>query len=89
MRIKALVKKFGFRELQGVCDNEGWRVPFFSEIKHLPSHWEHQSFWVADLPEKEEDRESHALLFDANSGGLVLANKNFMEHAVVVVEGKR
>jgi len=89
MRFKGLILKFGFRALEGVCREKGWRIPFLSEIGNVPSSWEHSQFWVADLPEKKEDSESHALLFDVKSQKLLLVNKNFMENVVVIVEENR
>jgi len=85
VKFKGLILKFGFRSLEGVCREKVWRIPFLEEIKGVPSAWEHSFFWVADLPEKVEDRESHAMAYDVDKKKLVLVNKNFMEHAVVIV----
>lgn len=51
--------------------------------------WSIVFFWVADLPEKMEDRESHALAYDVENRKLFLVNKSFMEHVIVVVEEKK
>ncbi len=89
MKFKGLILKFGFRALEGVCREKDWRIPFFEEVGDVPSAWEHDFFWVADVPEKSEDRESHALAYSVDEKKLLLVNKNFMEHAVVIVEKKK
>lgn len=86
MNFKGLILKFGFNTLETTCREKGWRIPFVAEVKSVPSSWEHDLFWVADLPEKQEDRQTHALAYDVKTKELVLLNKHFMEHAVVVVE---
>lgn len=86
MKFKSLVAEFGFVSLEELCKEKGWRIPTRAEIGSLPTKCEHRVFWVADLPQKEEDRKTHAMLFDCDRDALYLVNKNFIEHAVVVVE---
>jgi len=88
MKFKSLILKFGFVALEGVCDEKGWRIPSRDELRSVPSASEHKVVWVSDLPPKEEDRATHAMLFDMESGELALCNKNFMQHVVVIVEDK-
>lgn len=89
MKFKGLILKFGYRSLVATCEEKGWRIPFLEEIKSIPTALEYDLFWVADVPEKKEDRESHALVYDVKNKELVLVNKNFMEHAVVIVEKRK
>ena len=86
MQFKGLILKFGFGSLEALCKRKGWRVPLVSEIRNNPTACEHRCFWVADEPEKIEDRKTHAYLYCVDSKELILVNKNHMKHAVVIVE---
>ena len=45
----------------------------------------YDSFWISDLPENEADRDTHALMYDAETDKTYLVNKLFIESVVVVV----
>ena len=86
MKFKGLIRKFGYGLLSSTCEDKKWKIPFVSEIRKSPTSCEHKCFWVADVPEKEEDRETHACVYCVADDVLLLVNKNHMKHAVVIVK---
>ena len=80
---KVLVKKFSFRELQTVMKEKGWRLMYLREVKFYLGKIDHKEFWIADLPLKEEDIDSQAMLYDVESGKACMVNKNNIYPAVV------
>jgi len=86
MKFKSLILKFGLGELEGTCVQKGWRVPSSEELISVPGASEHREVWVSDLPPKEEDRETHGMLYDVDKGTFMLSHKNHKHHAVVIVE---
>lgn len=77
--MKHLILTFGFRHIQKLCEEKGWELPFAADLD--VEDIEYDEVWVQDLPEKEEDRETHAMLW--SKGKLYLCNKNFKQHVVV------
>lgn len=82
-KLKELVKKFSFRGLSEECVKQDWRLPTLEEVKRLGIN-KHQFCWVSDLPEKKEDRETHALMYDRFSDKTYLVNKSNLTTCAVV-----
>lgn len=80
---KSLVKTFGFRELKDTMEKKGWELPSLEEVKHCSHNMEHQECWISDLPQKKEDRETHALLYDKKLNKTFLVNKNNRYHVLI------
>ncbi len=83
METKNLVKKFSYRELVKESEKQGWTIPTLEELKHS-NKLEHKEVWVADMPIYKEDRETHAMMYDADADKLFLANKSFQYNVMVL-----
>ena len=82
MLYKNLVKKFSYRGLVEESEKQGWTIPTLEELK-LSNKLEHREVWVADIPMYERDRETHAMIYDADVDKLFLANKSFKYNVVI------
>ena len=84
MRLKSLVKKFGFNELIDVSKKEGWQIPTLEQLKSLPYDYEDNDVWV-DIQHQNDD---YGYVYNKKKHTVTLANKMFMEYAVVIVNDK-
>lgn len=82
IKLKPLFKIFGFNTLKAECAREGWVIPSSADLKGR-TDLEHKGSWVSDIPEKEEDRENHALYYLIDEDKTILVNKSFMETCIV------
>ena len=82
--LKSLVKSFGFTSLALLCKKKGWRIPTLEEIRKHKDQLEYDVCWVSDLPPKEEDKETHALLYNVKTDKVEVCSKNHRHSSVVV-----
>lgn len=82
LKLKPLFKKFGFSALVAECKKEGWSIPSIADLRGK-TNLEHNGSWVSDIPEKEEDRETHAMYYVIAEDKTILVNKSFMEPCIV------
>ena len=85
-KLKPLIKSFSFNEMQDECKIQGWRLPTLEEVRG--SDLEHNVIWISDLPDDEADKETHALIYNAEKDVVELANKMFRFNICVVVKPK-
>jgi hypothetical protein len=82
MSVKTLVRKFGFNQLVELCNEKNWSIPDADYVLANRKLFTDYGFvWVSD---KCSD-ELSAWLLDTHTGKLVMCNKNFMQHAIVIV----
>lgn len=84
--MKHLIKKFGFREIKLEIKEHDWKLPTIKELENMDI--EYENIWVADLPPKLEDRETHAIAYNVPTELAYLCNKNFMQNIIVLKKGK-
>ncbi len=93
-RLKPLLGTFGFNTLLTECEREEWKVPSFADIKdknfsdRKGNKIKYDSCWVSDLPEDENDHETHAMQYFSKTESLVLVNKNNIGSCVVLACAK-
>jgi len=84
MRLKSLIKKFGYSELFDVANKEGWEVPTLKQLKSLSYDYEDKDVWV-NIPHEDIN---HAYVYNKKANKLITVHKMFMEYAVVIVNDK-
>ncbi len=82
-RIKLLVKKFSYRQLKEVCNDENWKIPTLADVRE--KEIDSEPFWIKDLPESQ-DQLTHSLAYNPKVGNIMLVNKNNLMSSVVLVE---
>ena len=83
-KLKVLIKKFSYPELLKECKERGWVIPMAHEIGGVD--YPYDEIWVSTLPVRVKDRKSHAYVYRQKSGNLLIANRNYLEHAIVLVK---
>jgi hypothetical protein len=81
--MKELILTFGYNNILELCERKGWELPSSKDLIYSKEKFVHESVWVTDTPEKEEDVETHAYVYNFKRNKLILCNKNFKEHVVV------
>lgn len=82
-KLKQLFKKFSYREILAECTKQGWELPSSVDIRGQ-NGLDHNIVWVTDIPEKEEDRDSHGLIYIIDQDKLAVCNKHFMQNILVI-----
>lgn len=83
MKLKPLVKKFAYHSAKELEETEGWKLPYYDEVKDL-QEVPYLVFWLADQSNDEFDAETHGYIYE--NGEKYLCNKSFQFNIAVLVE---
>ena len=86
MRIKNLIAKFSINQLISELPKQGWVIPKISDLEGKEVL--HDVVWV-DEPVELQDAMTHAYTYAPKIGKKMLANRNNLYNAVVLVEPKK
>ena len=82
LKLKHLIRKFGFKSILKECKKQNWKLPYAKDL--IGQDLEYEYIWVKDRPEKLEDLDTHAMLYQHSTGKLFLCNKSFMQNIIVI-----
>ncbi len=77
------ILKFGFNSLLREAEKNNWTIPTMEQVKEFED-MTHTVVWVSNIPELEEDRATHALIYDRVNDVMEICNKKFMQNVVVI-----
>jgi len=82
IKLKPLIRKFGFRSILIECKKQNWKLPYAKDL--IGKDLEYDQVWVRDRPEKLEDLDTHAMVYQHSTGKTFLCNKSFMQNIIVI-----
>lgn len=86
LKIKSLVKKFSYNELQEEAKKQGWLIPLISQLKgHIIDH---DLIWVADQTDTQ-DSNTHGYIYRVSTGVKMIANHGNIYNVVIIVKPKK